>query len=118
MRKSLAQACRSASKRSCFRLICVFKARRRDTTPVAVWVHSCQLSISSCSKVPEGLKPRIPDNRRASLTSGGATLSTKTHDQTSVRSGPRGCQTRKEIEHTSELQSLTNLVCRLLPETQ
>src|SRR5437016_11936522 len=32
-----------------------------------------------------------------------------------IRDGDRGLQTRSE-EHTSELQSLTNLVCRLLLE--
>jgi hypothetical protein len=28
-----------------------------------VRVHSCQLSMSSCSKVPDGLKPRTSANR-------------------------------------------------------
>jgi len=38
-----------------------------DTAPRAVRVHSCQLSMSSCSKVPEGLKPRTPARRSASF---------------------------------------------------
>src|SRR6516162_8770013 len=45
------------------------------TTPRQVRVHSCQLSISSCSKVLDGLKPRTPPSRIASLTCGGAALS-------------------------------------------
>src|SRR5437763_203219 len=51
------------------------KEMRRDTTPRQVRVHSCQLSISSCSKVPDGLNPRTPASRIASLTCGGAALS-------------------------------------------
>ncbi len=84
--------------------ICVLTGMRLAMTPRQVWVHSCQLSMSSCSKVPEGLKPRTPASRIASLTSGGAALSTKTQDHTSVLSGPRGCQTRKvrEVARNSE----------------
>ena len=60
--------------------------------------------MSSCSKVPDGLKPRTPARRNAFLTSGGAALSTKTQDQISVFSGPRGCQTRnvREVPRSSE----------------
>ncbi len=76
----------------------------RAITPRQVRVHSCQLSMSSCSKVPEGLKPRTPASRIAFLTWAGAALSMNTHDQTSVLSGPRGCQTRKvrEVARSSE----------------
>ena len=76
--------------------ICMFKSNRRDTTPLEVWVHSCQLSMSSCSKVPDGPNPRSPLSRSASLTSGGAAWSTKTQAQISISPGPLGCQTRKE----------------------
>src|ERR1700756_405128 len=54
--------------------------------------------MSSCSNVPDGPKPRMPASRIASLTAAGAALSAKTHAQTSVFSGPRGCQTRKVRE--------------------
>src|SRR5262249_56217882 len=33
-----------------------------------------------------------------------------------IRTSPRSCATARSEEHTSELQSLTNLVCRLLLE--
>ena len=66
--------------------------------------------MSSCSKVPEGLKPRTPASRIASLTCGGAALSTKTHDQTSVLSGPRGCQTRNVREVARSIEKLGNTV--------
>src|SRR5258708_18320208 len=110
MRKSLAQAWRFASKRSCPKPICVFTANRRETTPRQVRVHSCQLSMSSCSKVPEGLKPRIPASRIASLTCGGAVLSVKTHDHTSVLSGLRGCQTRNVREVARSIEKLGKAV--------
>src|SRR5882672_10858110 len=110
MRKSLAQALRASSKRSCPNPICVFKKARRDTTPRQVRVHSCQLSMSSCSKVPEGLKPRTPASRMASLTCGGAALSVKTQDHTSVLSGPRGCHTRKVREVARSIEKLGKAV--------
>ena len=61
-------------------------------------MHSCQLSMSSCSKVPDGPNPRRPLIRKASLTSGGAALSTNIQAQISISPGPLGCQTRKEWE--------------------
>src|SRR5690242_21158665 len=54
--------------------------------------------MSSCSNVPDGPNPRMPARRIASLTAAGAALSAKTQPQTSVFSGPRGCQTRKVRE--------------------
>src|SRR5216683_1800995 len=110
MRKSLAQALRPSSNRSCPSPICILIAIRRETTPRQVRVHSCQLSISSCSKVPEGLNPRTPAKRIASLTSGGAALSVYTHDQTSVLSGPRGCHTRKVREVARSIEKLGKAV--------
>src|SRR5205085_2119117 len=101
---SLVQAPSAGSKRSWPRPIWLLTGMRRDATPRQVWVHSCQLSMSSCSKVPLGLKPRTPDSRNASLTSRGAALSQNTQDHTSVRPGPRGCQTRnvREVPRNSE----------------
>src|SRR6516225_6599582 len=110
MRKSLAQALRPSSKRSCPRPICVLTDMRRETTPRQVLVHSCQLSMSSCSKVPDGLKPRTPVRRSASLMYGGAALSVYTHDHTSVLSGPRGCQTRKVREVARSIEKLGKVV--------
>ena len=94
----------SRSKRSCPSPICVLTDMCREITPRQVRVHSCQLSMSSCSKVPDGLKPRTPDSRNASFTSDGAALSTNTHDQTSVFPGPRGCHTRivRDVPRSSE----------------
>src|SRR5260370_20300554 len=83
---------------------------RRATAPRQVRVHSCQLSMSSCSKVPDGLKPRTPASRIAYLTCGGAVLSAKIHDQTSVLSGPRGCHTRKLREVARNIEKFGNIV--------
>src|SRR6516225_8878456 len=66
--------------------------------PRPLWVQPCQLSMSSCSKVPDGPNTRTPASRMASLTSGGAALSANTHAHTSVLSGPLGCQPRKVRE--------------------
>src|SRR5260370_16913710 len=83
---------------------------RRATAPRQVRVHSCQLSMSSCSKVPDGLKPRTPASRIASLTCGGAALSAKIQDQTSVLSGPRRCHTRKLREGPRHIEKFGNIV--------
>ena len=66
--------------------------------------------MSSCSKVPDGLKPRTPASRIASLTCGGAALSAKIQDQTSVLSGPRGCHTRKLREVARSIEKFGNIV--------
>ena len=58
-------------------------------------MHSCQLSMSSCSKVPEGLNPLMAPKRMISLISAGAVLSQKAQAVTSTLSGPLGCHTRK-----------------------
>src|SRR6516165_11296055 len=110
MRKSLTKALSSSSNRSCPKPICVLTDMRRETTPRQVLVHSCQLSMSSCSKVPDGLKPRTPVRRSASLMYGGAALSVYTHDHTSVLSGPRGCQTRKVREVARSIEKLGKVV--------
>ena len=70
--------------------IWLFKGMRRDTGPRAVTVHSCQLSMSSCSKVPEGLNPLMAPKRMISLISAGAVLSQKAQAVTSTLSGPWG----------------------------
>ena len=57
-----------------------------------------------------GLKPRTPASRNASLTSGGAALSTNTHDQISVLSGPRGCHTRNVREVPRNTEKFGNTV--------
>src|SRR5437016_11713316 len=50
-----------------------------------------------------------------SQTTPQATVAVDPDDIGGVVTGARGCRRRSE-EHTSELQSLTNLVCRLLLE--
>ena len=88
----------------------MFRSNRRDTTPRQVWVHSCQLSMSSCSKLPDGLKPWMTDSRTLSLTSGGASLSTYPQAHISMLSGPRGCHTRMVREVLRMNEKLGNTV--------
>src|SRR5260370_7505844 len=66
--------------------------------------------MSCCSKVPDGLKPRRPASRIASLTCGGAAFSAKIQDQTSVLSGPRGGHTRKLREGARNIEKFGNIV--------
>src|SRR5438093_10002299 len=46
----------------------------------------------------------------------GAAMKCRNGCRTSRRAGPHCCPQPRSEEHTSELQSLTNLVCRLLLE--
>ena len=73
----------------------MFNSNFLETTPRQVWVHSCQLSMSSCSKVPEGPNPLMLASLNCCLMWSGAALSANTQAHTSVFSGPLGCQTRK-----------------------
>src|SRR5438046_4614669 len=79
-----------------------FSSRRRHTRLVSDWssdVCSSDLTVSSC----DGCMPlRVGSGNRSAI----------------ARSAKCTCSSRvnRSEEHTSELQSLTNLVCRLLLE--
>src|SRR5262249_60889194 len=84
--------------------------RSSDLSVTTTWAPSAASLTAAARPMP--LAPPVTSAmRRASSRSGGASVSLYSS------SGQYSMSKRSE-EHTSELQSLTNLVCRLLLEKQ
>src|SRR2546430_12075667 len=87
----------------CFICIIFFSSRRRHTR------FDCDWSSDVCSSDLEGQGA----HRRVPRRTAARRQAARPH---SVPRRPAGCRQDRSEEHTSELQSQSNLVCRLLLE--
>src|SRR5256885_5343666 len=97
-----------------------FSSRRRHTRLQGDW--SSDVCSSDLSARKEGLGPRGPNRWGRSPASQGRSpramilIQRTFFSSAAINSGTRGIPRTRSEEHTSELQSPCNLVCRLLLE--
>src|SRR5438477_12220878 len=92
-------------------VLCSFVSFFNDTPPPGIYTLSLHDALPICVRVIRGARPGPRQLRRRRLSPASCRLARPPH-----RRGPESDDTTRSEEHTSELQSHVNLVCRLLLE--